>query len=64
MSGDGLDLYSSLELRLLKGGHQQDVKICFTLPSEGEQAQLKLCKLGLGMVLIFYKSLAPTLLYM
>ena len=29
-----------------------------------QQAQLRLCKLGLGTVLIFYKSFAPTSVYM
>ena len=28
-----------------------------------EHAQLRLCKLGPGTVLIFYKSLAPTPIY-
>ena len=32
--------------------------------SEQKQAQLRLCKLGPGTVLIFYKSLAPTPIYM
>ena len=34
------------------------------LSFQEKQAQLRLCKLGPGTVLIFYKTLAPTPIYM